>query len=598
MHSYPLFIQLYRCLTKVCHYSVATLRQWAWLVLLACSSLPAAAQSPPSPPPAPIALDAQAHALPIGSLSQYWVDDSGKATIEQVASSASSALFAPRRPAQRHSIDGKALWIRFDAAALDTRSRWFLEVGLPTADDITLYWRDTSNQWVTNRAGDVVPRAQWPVRDRFPVFQLNPERAPTQYYVRIVHDRVPFAAPLHIYRDTALAVDRQNGHFFLGMYFGLTLLVFVACIVMALTVRDNSFTHYAVYVLSMGLGQASFTGLAAQYLWPGWPWWVNASSFFLLGLTTATCLWFTRSAVQLRVFFPRLDLLALLLAAAQLAVLVVDVLHPSVAGFHLINAITLAGVLLVGIAVWYAWTRGDAPLRWIALGLTPVLLGVLPLLLRNAQLIDPSFFTQYGVMLGSAVEMPILLYGLMRRTAARREGRARAAGLPTHDALTGLLNTRELLRHIHGAMTRAARSRQQYCLILVELSNHAWFAREHGREMGDHALILLANRLQYIARDVDSAARIDDNHFVVLVEGPCTPGLAAKVAAQISASARRPSNLLPVGAALKLRITCALMPDPKAQELGDDAQAQLAWLVDSAESLPREAQKTVRTLNF
>jgi GGDEF domain-containing protein len=116
--------------------------------------------------------------------------------------------------------------------------------------------------------------------------------------------------------------------------------------------------------------------------------------------------------------------------------------------------------------------------------------------------------------------------------------------------------------------------------------------------VSDRALVLLGTRLQLIARDVDTTGRIDDNHFVLLVEGPCKASRAAKVAAQIAACAYRPTDLLPVGATLKLQVTCALMPDPEALALGDDAHAQLGWLLASSESLDTHSQKTLRTLNF
>jgi two-component system, sensor histidine kinase LadS len=253
---------------------------------------------------------------------------------------------------------------------------------------------------------------------------------------------------------------------------------------------------------------------------------------------------------------------------------------------------------VVYVIIWSAWSRGDTTMRWIALGFLPVVLGVLPPLMHNIGLMGTNFFTQYGVTLGSALEMPLLLYGLVLRSANRREGRARAAGLPTHDALTGLSNMRDLLRQIHGAMTRAARYKQQYGLILIELTNYNWFVKEHGREVGDRALVLLGTRLQLIARDVDTVGRIDDNHFVMLVEGPCKASQAAKVAAQIAACAYRPTDLLPVGASLKLQVTCALMPDPEALALGDDANAQLGWLVTCSESLEPVPNKSLRTLNF
>ncbi len=570
-----------------------------WLSMLGQTPCVQAAQSAPLPT---IELGTQIQQIEIDKLSQYWVDDSGQASIEQVAATQGGvAVFKPRGHVQGHALPKKALWIRFDVGITDPHARWFLALVFPTLDDATLYWQGKDNHWRSLRTGTMaLPHSLWPVADRFPMFPIYNEAAtPTTYYLRITHERIPYSGALKIYRDTELLQERQAGQFLLGVYFGLLLLVCVVCTTMAMTTRDSSFAYYAVYILTIGLGQATFTGLAAQYLWPHWAWWTHIAKVFLPGLSSAAFLWFMHSALHLKELFPRLDTTIVAMCVAQLVVLLLYVFQPVSMWFQVISSITLLVIVPVLVVVWFGWTRGDTTMRWLVLGLLPVFIGVTPLLLRNLGLVGTNFFTQYGVLLGSAIEMPILLYGLIRRSSNRRESKARIAGLPTRDALTNLSNTRGLLRLMHGSVTRAARYRHQYGLVLVELHNHGWFLKEHGREIADRALMLLANRLSYIARDVDTAARIDDRHFVVLLEAPCQATLAAKVAAQISASAHRPSDLLPVGATLKLRITCALLPDANALELGDgNASAQLGWLVHRSETMQTDPLKTVRTINF
>jgi two-component system, sensor histidine kinase LadS len=546
-----------------------------------------------------VVLGKQVNQLVLDTFTSYWVDDTGGATVEQVDTPATGKLFSQRQLGQRHIIHGKALWMRFEAQVADPSTHWFLEASLASADDVSVYSRDASGQWAIQHSGDVLPRSQWPVQDRFPVFKLSHETtAPVVYYVRVVHHRTPFSASLHAYRDTELISQRQDENFFLGSYFGLLLLVGIVCVAMSVAMRDTIFVKYLAYVAAIGISQATYTGIAAQYLWPEWPAWSDTANFFLPGMSSVAGLWFVRILTNPRVYMPRLDKIAVALILVQTAVACSELVYPTLLSFRLLTLLCVAMVVVVYVVAWHAWTRGDIQARWIALAFLPVLIGVMPQLLRNMGFIASSFWTQYGVTLGSAIEMPLLLYGLMLRANARTEARGRAAGLPLRDALTGLSNMRDLLRQVHGAMTRAVRYQQQYGLVLIELINYDWFVKEHGREISDRALVLLGTRLQLVARDVDTTGRIDDKHFVLLIEGPCKPGYAAKVAARIAASAHRPSDLLPVGAALKLRITCALMPDPEALELGDDANAQLGWLLTSSEALPNDPRKSLRTLNF
>jgi two-component system, sensor histidine kinase LadS len=248
--------------------------------------------------------------------------------------------------------------------------------------------------------------------------------------------------------------------------------------------------------------------------------------------------------------------------------------------------------------IFATWQRGDATTRLIALGFLPVGLGAIPLLLRNLALIPNSSLTHYSLLIASALEMPVLLYALIERSSIRRDSLMRAAGLPTHDALTGLFNMRTLLEHMHGVMTRSSRYKHAYGLILVELNNADWFTKEHGQEMADRALVLLAVRIQKFAREVDTVCRIDKNHFVLLLEGPCTARQMAQTTARISASALQPNEVLPVGASLKLKITSALLPTPESLEAGDHAHAQLGWLIAAAERLPADQRKTVVSIGF
>ncbi len=74
--------------------------------------------------------------------------------------------------------------------------------------------------------------------------------------------------------------------------------------------------------------------------------------------------------------------------------------------------------------------------------------------------------------------------------------------------------------------------------------------------------------------------------------------MMAKLTTRIAASGLKPNDVLPVGAVLKLKITCALMPHAQSREAGDDSNAQLGWLIAQADALPADPRKTVHTLGF
>ena len=106
-----------------------------------------------------IDLNADTKRVDVENLSEYWVDETNQATIEQVdAGQNSVGQFLPNSDAKIHKITGKTLWIRFNANISDARSLWFLELASASLQDVSLFWRDDKNQWVRLRSGDATPR--------------------------------------------------------------------------------------------------------------------------------------------------------------------------------------------------------------------------------------------------------------------------------------------------------------------------------------------------------------------------------------------------------------------------------------------------------
>jgi diguanylate cyclase (GGDEF)-like protein len=246
--------------------------------------------------------------------------------------------------------------------------------------------------------------------------------------------------------------------------------------------------------------------------------------------------------------------------------------------------------------LWAAWRTGDRWVRWIALGILPVLLaGSLPVL-RNFGLISSGFLTQYATVIAAAIEAPLLIYGLLQRSSLQHEAQARARALVVTEPLTGLTNRHNFMLRLHDSLVRAQRYRHQNAVLLIALDNHGWFNTEHGREVADRALVLTGSLLRSVARDVDTAARVDDNQFALLMEGPVRTAHAVAAATAIVAGGLRPSDQLPIGSSLRFKVVLALLPDD-GHELQLDTQAHMAWLRDALRDLQRDKRKSIETLN-
>jgi two-component system, sensor histidine kinase LadS len=548
-----------------------------------------------------IRLQANTRSIDINEQSTYWIDPSSDTTPSQVLARATSGaeLFQANSSRKSLAVHQKVLWLRFETLSEVPEARWLLEIGSPLVDDVQLFGRDAQGRWQVQKSGDVVPRVEWPMHTRMPTFYLAQETGkPTEYLLRVVHQRAPVSLPLKIWQDSAFVASQQTLMLMLGVFFGLVLLVLLASLAMATVMRDAAFLAYSGYLLTLGGFMFTNVGLSATYLWPQSPILADRAVFVLACLTAAAGPWFVRTILQPVTRRRSIDSAIAITIVVMLTMALLEAWVPSMFSYLLINTSTVFALLLIYAMVFASWQRDDKATRWVAVGFIPVVLGVVPLLARNLALIPNSDVTQYSVLVGSALEMPILLYALLLRSARRRDNIMRATGLPTQDALTRLPNLRLLLEQLHGVISRANRYRHRYGLILVELTNEAWFAKEHTRETADRALILLAARLQHLSREVDLVSRIDATHFAMVIEGPCSARSMANLATRIAACGHKPYEVLPVGAILKLKITCALLPLSASADAADDANAQLGWLIAQADALPTDSRKTIHTLGF
>lgn len=528
---------------------------------------------------------------------EYWLDPQGQNSVDKVEAGAHSLPFAPVQVGQPQVLENAALWLRFDAIVRDPRFHWKLELPMTGVDKIALYYRNTLGQWVVQQAGDTLPISVWPQPGRYPALSLSPAQDQVvRYYVRIEHARVPFSVMPRAIADTELTTARQLDHILLGAYFGLAVLVTLLALLNAIAYRDWGFASYAVYIATFAGAIGAFTGVAGLYWWPEWPALNNAAIFLLPMLAGAAAMWFVRTITTPKRFSRALDWFMLALIWLLPLIGIFDALFPSPEGFAVSNVLVSAGIVVLLMVIGVSLFEGDRHTRWIALGFLPILIATVFPLLRNYGVLASSFLTENALILGSAIEAPILFYGLLRRVTQQREPEVRATALQTTDPLTGLGTTQLLLDKLRQALSTAERYQQPCALLIIHLSNLPLLQRQHGRETSDRAMVMAASRIRAVAQTTDTVARVGDSHFALLMEGPMSSDSVNDVATKILASGLRPSRELPGADPLLFHIAIGYMPEPArlARTAPQDCLDRLLQLVKDMNDGSRKAIRLIQ----
>lgn len=454
----------------------------------------------------------------------------------------------------------QALWLRFTVPPAPDAERWYLEVPYAAINRVVLYTLDSADHWGGQEAGDLIAVNKWPVPHRHPLLPIAlSAEVPTQYLLRFEHGH-RFGASLQFVSQSYLNNAEQRVSLILGIFFGLTGLAAVVSVMSALSLRDPAYGFYAVSATLMGFTQAALTGVAGLHLWPLWPWWNDISISVLPALELAAGLMFISAAVSLPERSAWLHRCMVGLAAVGVAVAVALMLVPMAQRRPLfLSYIFLPQLLMVYANAW-AWRRGDRFAPWLLLGMLPVIVATAYTTARYIGLVPVGFLTQHGMQIGSAIALPTFMLILMLRSQHRRENIRRIQGLDRIDPTTGLINAHVFGVRLTRMIARSERLKQQSAVMLIDIINTEQTQRDFGRKAADELPLRVASRLLSTIRDIDSAARLSERRFGMLVEGPISLEEATTLGPRIIARCLMPFKGLHAECVAQVRVAYALVP--------------------------------------
>lgn len=550
-------------------------------------ALPAAAQARTV-----LDLDTRAQPVALNDWGDYWIDKTGRLSAEEVANTP-NLPWQPTSASQVFPItQGQTAWISIHVPPAPDSERWYLEVPQPAIDRASLYTLDGAGRWNEQRAGDLVPVADWPVPHRYPLLPITlSAEVPTTYLLRLENAH-PTGMPLRFVSEGRISASEQSVSLVLGIFFGLAGLAAVVSALSAVSLRDTTYGWYATLVTLLGLTQTTFIGVGGLHLWPHWARFNDLSGFVIPMLASAAAMLTVSVAVNLSERSPPLAWLMKagavfgLIAAALLLVVPAN-LRPTL----LVPATVLLLLLAAGVLAW-AWRRGDRFAPWLLVAFIPVALASCWTLAPLFGWLPVGFAALHGMQIALAVHLPVVLVALMLRSQDRRENNRRIQGLDRVDPATGLINGHVFAERLTRMMARSMRLRQHGAVMLIDLMNYEQIQRDFGRKAAEEMPLRVAERLLSTAREIDSAARLDDRRFGMLVEGPFTPEEAAAMGPRIVARCLMPFPGLHVECVAQIRIAHAQVPFETL-----DAANLIARLTERLAAAPLSSKRAVFMLS-
>lgn len=492
-----------------------------------------------------------------------WVDAEAGATIEQMAAGDFQRFMSPARTNAHYTLGPQAaLWqhFRFRKSG-DSKQDWLLEFPFPMLDLVTVFQRDRAGRWTSQAAGDTVPVSSWPEPGRYAQFRLALEgEAAHDVFVRIAHV-TPAHFPVNAISGQARSHQLQLDYMVIGVVFGTLLLLIVAGAAQSWIYRDWAYGWYALYATIMTFVVATTSGMAGHLLWSNFAGWNNAAQGVLGLLGGSAALLVVRQLCGIAGRHRWFDqtVYATVLAGPVLAFAYIGLDREW--GVHLIGTYLLV-IVVLGLATAYTtWRRQDVVGAWVLAAFTPLALSTALSAARIFGWAPTSWLSQYAFMLSLAIEVPLLLVALNIRSRERHGVEAREQAMASQDALTGLLAGHLFEDRLKQVATRAKRHKEPAAVVYVELVNYGYVKRHYGIAVAEQSLLRSVIKLRRIMRDVDTAGRVDEARFGLIMEGVSSREVVTAMAARLIAAGLMPLKGLKPEIILQFHVAAVLLSE-------------------------------------
>ena len=308
-----------------------------------------------------------------------------------------------------------------------------------------------------------------------------------------------------------------------------------------------------VYVFCFGLAQLNLNGLAFEYLWPQSPNWANWAIPLTIAVGETSMAIFAMTFLDLRRRRPLMHRVFVGFVIFQLLMLAITPLI----GYRPAILIETAGVFVIAVMILTAALMlirdGYRPARYFLLAWTALLLGVVAYALVSFGLLPKIFLTEYGIQIGSALEMTLLSFALafrirdlenekqrlIRRSRDQLEAQVAERtrdlneamkelselNLRLHehslrDGLTGAYNRRFVDQHVEAMRQRCAEGQQPLSVLMIDLDHFKQINDRYGHLVGDDCLRTVADVLHsQLLNDEEKLVRWGGEEFVILLPG-------------------------------------------------------------------------------
>jgi len=352
--------------------------------------------------PSPILLFPDNEYFSINKSIYYFEDGKGDLSFEDISNPTfSDSFILSTRKSLNFGYTHSTYWVKFHLKNFDPQiNDWILEIDYELLDSIDFYYQDQEGQWRSKAFGDMYPfeQREWDYRTFIIPLQL-PDKEIHTYYLRF-KTMGTMQFPMNISREKSFLRKLFLSETYYGIFFGIMILLIIYNAFVYFSLRDITYFHYIILILSTTILVAFLSGHIFQYVLGDYMWWSNKLLPSSIALSEFCIINFTRSFLNTKKLYARLDkvlIFLLFLSFIMMFLLFFTNFHFSIQVAAYTSQLYILICLLSGIL---CLLKGNKAALLFILAFTLFLIGALAISFIAIGIIGENTITAHGMELG------------------------------------------------------------------------------------------------------------------------------------------------------------------------------------------------------
>lgn len=309
-------------------------------------------------------------------------------------------------------------WFKIDLNNLNPNQnkKWWVKIDYPLLESIDLYLIKNSGEILKyQRMGTSQPFASREVASHHFISELPLKNVVDSTLLLRVKTQSSMQLPLSIFSSEELLAEMERNNFFVGIYYGLFIIILLYNSVLFIYTRDLNYLRYILFLVSFVLWQLSFDGLGIKYIWGDSRWLIEHGSSALIAFTSFCALYFSRHFLNTPRYTPRIDKIILLMMGISLLMVAASsfLSYGKVIPVNALLASMMPILLLIAGLMVMRYEYQAA--RFYVAGWSSFLIATIIFAFNKFDLIPSFYGVNHVQQLGSAVEMIFLSLALAHR---------------------------------------------------------------------------------------------------------------------------------------------------------------------------------------